>query len=97
MTVHIDADTLAALLSAPAPTEPEAFPDGHCEYCGCPYGVFLEDSRTAYEYPDRTRYQIIADIQLPDPNAPLALCRDCAEEHHEFWDDMWTEYYSGRL
>ncbi len=25
------------------------------------------------------------------------LCPMCATEHHEYWDDMWAEYWSSRL
>lgn len=32
-----------------------------------------------------------------DPNRMQLLCRTCAIMHHEYWDDMWQEYYSGRL
>jgi hypothetical protein len=30
-------------------------------------------------------------------NAPSLLCRDCAVEHHAYWDDMWADYYNGRM
>lgn len=97
MTLNIDPDTFADLQNTSLPEGPEVFPDGHCEHCGCPYGVFLEDSRTMYERRQPTRYEVIAGIQIPNPNAPLGLCRECADEHHAFWDDMWRDYYSSIL
>lgn len=30
----------------------------------------------------------------PDPNAPVPLCRPCAKDHHEYWDEMWGNYYN---
>lgn len=30
-----------------------------------------------------------------DPNAPILLCRECAEEHHANWDNIWADYYAG--
>ena len=32
-----------------------------------------------------------------DPNRNPVLCESCADEYNEHWDDMWNEYYSGRL
>jgi hypothetical protein len=61
-----------------------------CEYCGHLTGLKLESSRTKYfwEGPlDSTN----------DPNRMRLLCRCCAEEHHSYWNDMWEEYYRGRL
>lgn len=28
-----------------------------------------------------------------DPNADIPLCRSCAADHHEYWDDMWNQYH----
>lgn len=52
-----------------------------CEVDGCgeTEGVQLEPSRTAYHW----------DGKGEDPNRPVALCRPCAEAHHEHWDEMW--------
>lgn len=58
-----------------------------CMKCGSKEGVKLEDSRTQYEW----------DGIGEDPNSPIPLCRECAKEHHEEWDERWQEYYSGRL
>lgn len=66
---------------------------GGCESCGSVIGVKPESSRTCYhvegiEGRENTRV---------DPNRRVRLCRPCAEEHHEHWDAMWSEYYSGLL
>lgn len=51
-----------------------------CEHCASTEGVQLECSRTAYYW----------DGTGPDPNRHVALCRDCASDHHAYWDDMWS-------
>jgi hypothetical protein len=58
-----------------------------CARCGSREGVEMESARTAYEPTEKD----------PDPNADIPYCRSCAEEHHEHWDEMWAEYYAGRL
>lgn len=58
-----------------------------CEHCECREGVRAESARTLYEW---NGWGI-------NPNRDVYLCRQCAEEHHAYWDDMWAEYYSGRL
>jgi len=68
-----------------------------CVRCGTSEGVKLEDARTAYEQPSPDFFDHLVGVPLPDPNAPVLLCRSCAKEHHEFWDEMWADYYSGRL
>jgi len=50
-----------------------------CAHCGSKEGVELESSRTAYPKKE----------EEPDPNAPIPLCRKCAKEHHEYWNEMW--------
>ena len=27
----------------------------------------------------------------------LVLCQQCAQSYREFWNEMWDEYYTGRL
>ena len=54
-----------------------------CLGCRTRVGVELESSRTHYTD--------------PAANAPLLLCRDCAEEHHANWDAQWAEYHSGLM
>lgn len=29
-------------------------------------------------------------------NRDVALCAECAREHHEYWDEMWADYYGSR-
>lgn len=61
-----------------------------CEHCGEFWGLKLEDSRTLYHFE--------GDWDDPqNPNRSVLLCRRCAVQHHEHWDEMWREYYSGRL
>lgn len=73
-------------------------PPGTCEYCGGTEGLKLECSRTAYDtsrLDKPTRLERIADRDDPpeDPNRDKLLCRECAAEHHEFWNDQWNEFY----
>jgi len=66
-----------------------------CERCGSTEGVELEDSRTAYVEPDYSLWiAVMYDDKPPDPNAPSPLCRECAREHHAYWDEQWAEYYA---
>jgi hypothetical protein len=74
--------------------------EGPCDRCGAEDGVELEPSRTAYEPTPLTRSErLLLDDPLdpPDPNQPVPLCRECAEGHHAYWDEMWADYNSGRL
>jgi len=80
--------------------------EGPCDACGSTDGVKLEDSRTAYEPKDLTRYdRLQADDPLNPPshlerfvaaNPRIPYCRRCAEEHHAFWDEQWAELYATR-
>ena len=63
---------------------------GACEVCERKDGVQLESSRTAYHWEG-------ALDDPNNPNAPILLCRDCARDHHAYWDDMWDEYRRGLL
>lgn len=62
-----------------------------CEHCGTTDGdIKLESSRTMYYFE--------GVIDSPeDPNHDIMLCRECAAAHHEYWDEMWADYYSGLL
>jgi hypothetical protein len=60
---------------------------GVCLRCEATEGVELEDSRTQYDWDGEGR----------NPNAPIPLCKKCAEVHHEEWDSRWDEYNQGRL
>lgn len=66
---------------------------GGCERCGSLWKVKPESSRTCYHVEG-----IEGRENTPvDPNRDVRLCRPCAEEHHENWDQRWSEYYSGLL
>lgn len=52
-----------------------------CEDCDNWLGIRWEDSRTNYHW----------DGEGEDPNRPRRLCRPCAAEHHEHWDEMWAQ------
>ena len=28
-----------------------------------------------------------------DPNGPMLLCKEMADEAAQYWDEMWSEYY----
>jgi DNA-directed RNA polymerase subunit RPC12/RpoP len=59
-----------------------------CQYCGRRVpGVERECSRTRYPWNGEGK----------DPNRDVYLCRDCAKDHHEHWDDRWADYYSGLM
>lgn len=58
-----------------------------CGACGATEGVQMEPSRTCYH----------REPGEPNPNADIALCRDCATDHHAHWDDRWAEYYRSVL
>jgi hypothetical protein len=58
-----------------------------CFYCGETSGVELESSRTMCPW----------DGKGENPNKSIHLCRLCAKEHHEYWNDMWDDYYYSRL
>lgn len=59
-----------------------------CKHCGETTKVIWESSKTMYHWN-------MNETSL-DPNRNIALCRGCAKSHHEYWDDLWAEYYSGR-
>ena len=70
--------------------------DVPCYRCGSEVEVLWESSRTCYDTSKiRTRFERVIKPEPDDPNAPVPLCRECAVEHHEFWDECWSEYYSG--
>lgn len=37
------------------------------------------------------------DGEGENPNRSLCLCDECWAEYKEYWDDMWADYYAGRL
>ena len=60
------------------------------EYGECRGDVLFEGSRTQYHYEGEKGTK-------DDPNKDIPLCRLHAKEHHEYWNEMWAEYNSGRL
>lgn len=61
-----------------------------CERCATIRGLQLESSCTMYNFDGDW-------FDPKNPNRPQLLCRCCAEEHHDYWDEMWADYNSGRL
>jgi len=53
-------------------------------------GVEMESSRTMYPWDG-------PEDDPDNPNRPIALCRECAKDHHQHWDAMWAEYRAGLL
>lgn len=69
-----------------------------CSRCGSAEKVMLEESRTMYDRSKNDFWDFVMDGVLDeDPNAPVPLCRDCAQMHHDWWDEQWAEYNSGRM
>ena len=52
-----------------------------------------------YAPPVLNRYQRLSLLKdslfdkPEDPNRPVMLCRSCAVDHHEYWDEMWDHVY----
>ena len=53
-----------------------------CEACGAP-GARKVGAMTAYHW----------DGKGEDPNRPLWLCEECADEYVSYWQDRWHDYY----
>ena len=48
--------------------------------------------------PSRTFYPWNIDKEpLENPNRNIFLCGECEIGYNEYWDEMWNEYYAGRL
>lgn len=60
-----------------------------CEYCKSWTGLQLESSHTMYNFDGEW-------FDPKNPNRPVFLCRCCAEQHEEFWDEQWRDYYNSR-
>lgn len=54
----------------------------------CTGKVELESGRTAY-------HTLLPREHWDNPNRCVRLCRDHAQEHHEHWDDMWSNVPRG--
>lgn len=59
---------------------------GGCQACNNGDGCEPECARTRYHW----------DGKGDNPNRYQVLCRECAELHHEYWDEMWREYYASQ-
>ena len=55
--------------------------------CECLCLVEWRSARTSFNW----------DGEGEDPNHPILLCDECAEEHAEYWDEMWANYRSDRM
>lgn len=86
---------LTNLVSIEIPIKLSGFQYQPCQACGSTEEVELENSRTCYVLNTRTRFERVLEPEQPDPNAPIPLCRPCAVEHHENWNDQWNDYYAG--
>lgn len=53
-----------------------------CMRCDSINGVKAESSCTSYHW----------DGTGEDPNRDVYLCRECVEDHYDYWDSMWAEY-----
>jgi len=63
---------------------------GICESCDATEGVKLRPARTAYHWE--------GDENSDDnPNRDWMGCETCDQLDEEYWDEMWSEYNSGRL
>lgn len=58
-----------------------------CECCGSTNDVSIAPRMTAYKW----------DGTGEDPNKPPALCPRCTEDHIDFWESQWQDYYSGLI
>lgn len=67
---------------------------GYCEgvshQCNNKESIKWISSRTYYEWD-------VDEQPGEDPNRPRFLCPSCAKEWNDYWDEMWNEYYAGRL
>jgi len=58
--------------------------------CQCPINSSFH--RVEVMYWPRTAYHW--EGKGIDPNGPMICCKDMAEECAQYWDNMWSEYYS---
>ena len=61
-----------------------------CRCCGTYKRLKLAESCTQYTWDGKW-------FDPKNPNGPILLCPHCTEAHYEHWEDMWADYYSGRL
>lgn len=70
-----------------------------CDVCGATVGVEMESARTCYAVepkPAFTRLGWDDPFEAPDPNSDIPLCRECAAQHHEWWDAQWEEFHASQ-
>jgi len=73
--------------NSPASKTTEAL---RCLRCDTTEGVKMESSRTQYPFKGK--------VDDPEnPNRDVPLCRVCAKEHHDHWDERWADYRAGLL
>ena len=73
-----------------------------CLCCQGTLGVEMESSRTCYAKPTLNFWEklLLPEEGLdegPEMNKPIPLCRPCAKQHHDDWDDMWKTLENGYL
>lgn len=61
---------------------------GRCEGC-------KRDVEYIVQTPSCTKY--CWDGQGEDPNRDRMLCITCSEDHLDYWNEMWSDYYSSVL
>jgi hypothetical protein len=80
----------------PYPGEPTLEP---CERCGDRYVVLRKGEGIIHSHVKwrcaRTAYPW--DGEGENPNRCIALCDDCAKIYDEEMDELWSEYFAGRL
>lgn len=64
---------------------------GFSELAGC---ARCDEAEGIDSVPALTAY--IASLENPTPNRPILLCPECAQDHRNYWQERWDEYYSGR-
>ena len=70
-----------------------------CQCCGTTADVVFHATRnTAYDYPAIARRcdPTAVEGDTNDPNY-ARLCPPCWAEDDATWDEMWRDYYGGRL
>lgn len=72
-------------------------PELACESCKATEGVEVEPARTGYTAEPMTLWDHLLEREPKDPNPPVMLCRPCAKDYHDHWDDMWRTYYQNLL
>lgn len=59
-----------------------------CEGCHVSENLDVTSARTAYNWDGKSDF---------NPNHPRLLCPPCTKEHHEYWDEMWRDYYANLM